>query len=328
MKNKYLLGILFCLTAVLSWGGMFPVMGTAMKVVNPFIFTLIRYTSAAVLFLLLLYVKEGRKAFAFEGRSLQIWLLGSSGFAGFGFLVFLGQKLSGPSGALSASVMMALMPLLSVVVNWLFRGIKPLKYSLAFVLMSFFGVLTVVTKGDYATLARLRSDVLADGCILLGALCWVVYTIGAAYFPKWSPVRYTALTTCLGVLTIWAVNLALWISGYQRVPSLADCQSILPQILYMVLIAGFVGVLAWNAGNKILTSLNGVLFMDVVPITTFAIAAFQGYLFNRAEMIGAGLTVSALIFNNIYQRVATQAAVVAPEFRKQSFALSPGAKNF
>jgi drug/metabolite transporter (DMT)-like permease len=307
MKNRYLFGVLCCLTAVLSWGGMFPVMGSALTVVNPFLFTALRYTAAAALFLGLLGYVEGRKAFRPQGRIVTLWLLGSLGFAGFGFLVFLGQKMAGPSGAVSASVIMALMPLLSVVVNWLCRGIKPLRYSLVFVGMSFAGVLCVVTRGNFAALLQLEENLLADGLMMLGALCWVVYTLGATAFPGWSALRYTALTTALGVPTIWLVNLVLGLAGHNAFPGLAALSSIGPQLAYMIVVAGFVGVLAWNAGNKVVTPLNGVLFMDVVPLTTIAIAALQGYAFERAEVLGAGLTITALVLNNLYQRLATAA---------------------
>jgi drug/metabolite transporter (DMT)-like permease len=312
MNNRYVLGVVCCLLAVLSWGGMFPIMGSALTVVNPFLFTAIRYTAAAALFLGLLYWSEGKKAFRLEKRTLTLWLLGSLGFAGFGFFVFLGQKMAGPSGAVSASVMMALMPLLSMLINWLFRGIKPLRYSLGFVLMSFAGVLCVVTRGDFASLLLLEEHVLADLLMLLGAVCWVIYTIGASSFPGWSALRYTALTTALGVSTIWAVNLTLGVLGCNEPPSLAAVVSIWPQLVYMILIAGFVGVLAWNSGNKIVTPLNGVLFMDIVPLTTIVIAVLQGYVFNQVEVYGAGLTIAALILNNLYQRFASAKPPPAP----------------
>jgi drug/metabolite transporter (DMT)-like permease len=318
MKNYYVRGIVCCLVAVLSWGGMFPIMGSALTVVNPFLFTAIRYTAAAALFLGLLYYLEGRNAFRLEKRTFLLWLLGSLGFAGFGFFVFLGQKMAGRSGAVSASVMMALMPLLSVLINWLFRGIKPLKYSLGFVLMSFVGVLFVVTRGDFAALLLLEENVLADLLILLGAVCWVIYTIGASAFPGWSALRYTALTTALGVSTIWIVNLVLGVLDCNPVPGFAALVSIWPQLAYMILIAGFLGVFAWNSGNKILTPINGVLFMDMVPLTTIVISALQGYVFNQAEFFGAGLTITALILNNIYQRLASAKP------RPAAVALQPG----
>ena len=311
MENRFVAGVLLCFGAVVSWGGMFPVMGSALKVMNPFLFTAIRYTAAGLMFVAFLAWREGRGALRLEGRAAALWVLGSLGFAGYGFLVFLGQKMAGPSGALSASVMMALMPMLSIVINWLFRRIKPFRLSMLFVAMSFTGVLFVVTKGHFRALLLLQDNLLADVLILLGAACWVVYTIGATYFPSWSAVRYTALTTALGVPTIWAVNVGLFLAGRNALVSGEALLGLLPHLAYMVMIAGFAGVLFWNAGNKIVTPINGVLFMDVVPMTTFTISALRGYSFDRAELLGVSLTISALVFNNVYQRVAMARKVAA-----------------
>ena len=311
MKNRFFLGVLLCLGAVLSWGGMFPVMGSALEVMNPFLFTAIRYSAAGLMFVVFLGWREGSRALRLEGRGIALWVLGSVGFAGYGFLVFLGQKMAGPSGALSASVMMALMPMLSILINWLFRGIRPLRWSPLFVAMSFTGVLIVVTKGHISALLMLQENVLADVLILLGAACWVIYTIGATYFPAWSSVRYTALTTALGVPTILGVNVALFVAGKNPMVSGGVIVSLLPHIAYMVVVAGFFGVLSWNAGNRIVTPINGVLFMDVVLMTTFTISALRGYTFNGAELFGVSLTVSALALNNVYQRFAMLRAAPA-----------------
>jgi hypothetical protein len=48
--------------------------------------------------------------------------------------------------------------------------------------------------------------------------------------------------------------------------------------------------------------MNGVLFMDVVPITTFTIPALTGVVPGEAQVFGAAMTTSALILNNLYLR--------------------------
>jgi hypothetical protein len=81
-----------------------------------------------------------------------------------------------------------------------------------------------------------------------------------------------------------------------------------------------VGVLCWNLGNKILTPLNGVLFMDVVPITAFTVSAIQGIRPGPVQIVGASITAVALILNNIYLRhrmaPAPVAAAPAPPVRE------------
>ncbi|WP_374223469.1 MULTISPECIES: EamA family transporter [Bacillus cereus group] len=48
------------LLAVTAWGFMFPVMANALQFIDPFFFTTIRYGSAAIIFLILLFITEGK----------------------------------------------------------------------------------------------------------------------------------------------------------------------------------------------------------------------------------------------------------------------------
>lgn len=302
-QPSYLNGVLLCLIATISWGTMFPVMTSALEIIDPFTFTALRYTIAGVAFMLLLLAKEGIQAFRLSDERLGLaWLFGTLGFAGFGFLVFLGQQLAGKTGALSASIMMASMPLLGLLANWVLRGNKPPLYSLFFITFSFFGVVLVITNGDIVGAFVQPQNHAADIPLILGALCWVLYTVGGTYFPKWSPYKYTAVTTVLGLTSIYAVVIVLVVLNLITVPSVQIIELVSPHLAYMALIAGVVGVLSWNMGNKIITPLNGVLFMDVVPTTAFAISAFTGAAPTNIQIVGALCTFSALLLNNIFQR--------------------------
>ena len=306
MKNKYSLGVICCLVATVSWGAMFPVMTSALRAVDPFHFTAMRYAIAGLAFAILLALKEGRAAFSLKGERAGLawlaWLFGTAGFAGFGFLVFLGQQLAGPTGALTASIVMATMPLLGILANWVIRGARPPASTLGFILMSLCGVVLVITNGQVGMLLANPASFGAYLPLLAGALCWVLYTLGASFFPGWSPYRYTTLTTLLGLTSVFAVTIVLDLLGTITVPSAAAVASVLPHLLYMALIAGMVGVLCWNIGNKIITPLNGVLFMDVVPVTAFTISAMTGIVPQTMQVYGACITAVALVLNNLYQR--------------------------
>jgi len=258
---------------------------------------------AEACFVLLLLAREGRAGLRLGGeRLLPAWLFGVAGFAGYSFLVFLGQQMAGPDGALTASIMMATMPMLGLLVNWLVRKAMPPAYSFLFILLSFSGVVLVVTKGDVAALARTPQNFGADALIIAGALCWVVYTAGAAYYPRWSPFKYTAVTTLFGFATVVVLNGLMIGTHLISLPSAAAATAVLPHLAYMALVAGFVGILSWNVGNKILGPLNGVLFMDVVPLTAFAISALEGIVPGGMQLLGAAMTGAALIGNNLYLR--------------------------
>ena len=82
---------------------------------------------------------------------------------------------------------------------------------------------------------------------------------------------------------------------------------------------------AWNAGNRALTPINGILFINLVPVTTFVIAVLWGYAMSRLEVAGAVVTIAALVANNLHQRGARSAGAQDTASRERSarFRLTP-----
>ncbi|EBQ0378605.1 DMT family transporter, partial [Salmonella enterica subsp. enterica] len=288
------------------------VMTHALTYIDPFNFTTFRYGIAGIAFALLLLFREGQNSFRLKGERWGLaWLFGTLGFAGFGFLVFLGQSLAGPGGALTASIMMATMPMLGLLTIWALKKVRPHASTMSFILLSFSGVVLVITNGDVFAVLNSPISLAANLLLIAGALCWVLYTIGGSYFPGWSPLRYTTMTTLLGMISVVLIDLFLVGSGAISVPSAASIITIVPHLLYMALVAGLVAVLCWNVGNRIITPTNGVLFMDVVPITAFIVSALNGVVPTNMQITGAVITAMALVLNNLNQRklamLATQA---------------------
>ena len=138
--------------------------------------------------------------------------------------------------------------------------------------------------------------------LLIAALCWVIYTLGAADFPSWSALRYTAMSSILGTVSIFVITAGLALNGNIHLPTLSVITSFGWEFFYLVILGAVVAVLSWNAGIRIIGPLNGVLFINLVPITAFVIGVLQGHLFTQDELIGAMLVVLALIANNLYSR--------------------------
>src|SRR5437867_1574554 len=195
MKDKLIVGALSCLIAGVTWGAQFPIAGSALKLIDPFYFTLLRYMAVSLILVLLLIVSEGTKALSFEGRAKWVWFYGTMAFTVYNFLVFLGQKTAGPSGAVLASII-----------------------------------------------------------------------------------------------------------GYLKVPAVDTLSTIRWEMGYMIVISGVLAVFSWNAGNRALTPINGILFINLVPVTTFVISILSGYNMSKLEVVGAVVTIAALVSNNLYQR--------------------------
>jgi len=286
------------LVAATAWGGLFPVAMVTLPVLDPFHMTAIRYTITAVIFAGLLAFAEGPRALKTDGRGWRAAMLGTSGFAGFGLFVFIGLEHSRPE---HGAIIMATQPLFAALVAWWLRGVRPTAATLGFLGVALFGVLLVVTKGRF-TGPGPDGTVVGDALMFVGAVSWVIYTLGAADFPSWSPLRYTALTCLLSLPTIFGVTVLATASGYAATPSAADVESVAWQLAYVIGIASVLGVLSWNAGNKLIGATNGVLFINFVPVTVFAIRIAQGHHFQPIEFVGAALVIGALIGNNIVVR--------------------------
>ena len=164
------------------------------------------------------------------------------------------------------------------------------------------GVFLVVTKGDPANLLGGQNTLLATILILLGALCWVIYTTGGADFKEWSILRYSTLTTIYGVISV-SLILTLAISlGWLEAPTVTQVHEVSGALVYMITLAGVLAVFAWNLGNRLIGALNGILFMNLVPVTAFVITILRGYQITSYEVVGCLLTISALVVNNLYNR--------------------------
>jgi len=288
------------LIAALAFGTMFPVAAGALRHVDAFHLTAIRYSLATLAFLTLLWAVEGRSALAVPGRrrGLELWALGSAGFAGFNLLAYLGLGSSSPQ---HASVFVALMPVLTVLATALITRTTPRPAILGFAGLALAGAALVVSGGDPAGLV---DGGLGGGDLLFlaGVSSFVVYMLGARRFPDFSALRYTALSAAGGTATILAITEATTLAGAERAPSLADLGAVWWQLAYVVAIGAVVAVLAFNAGVRRLGAPNASLFGNLIPVVTLAIAVVQGYRPAGLELVGIAVTLAALAGANLAGR--------------------------
>jgi drug/metabolite transporter (DMT)-like permease len=287
-----------------------------------FAMTLIRYAVVALLLALMLVRLEGASAFRFAGHGPRLFLLGSAGFAGFGLLAFTALSYTSST---NVSLIMAMMPAISAVLAAASARRLPPLYTVTAIAIAFAGVSLVLTGGDYTHLIS-AGDALGELLALLGAICWVVYTRGAAAVPSWSTLRYTTITTVLGVPSIAAATVVATAVGYVDSPNLGAVLAGWPELSYLIVLAGVVAVLCWNAGNKALGPINGTLFMNLVPITTFSIIGIANLeMPSPAAASGVVLVIVGLLVNNYcMRRSARPAQTVAPPSQEAELAVQAG----
>jgi drug/metabolite transporter (DMT)-like permease len=289
------------LAAALAWGAMFPIAASALRHVDPYHITAIRYLVAGAFFLALLAALEGARALLPGNRALELFALGSLGFAGFNLLSYAGLAHTRPQ---DAALIVATSPLLTALAVWLTSRRMPTRSTLAAMAVALAGVTLVISHGSPRTLLAGGSDITGDLLVLAGVVCWVVYTLGARRFSDFSPLRYTALSAAGGTVTIVAVTALVTAAGFEHTPSAGDIAAIAPELAYIILAGAVIAVLAWNEGVRRIGAANAALFMNLVPVVAFAIAIAQGYRAGVVELLGALLTIGALVYANLAGRQA------------------------
>jgi drug/metabolite transporter (DMT)-like permease len=298
------LGALFATTTAVIWGGQFVVGKSALTTVNAFPLSTVRYLVASLLWLAVLAVVEGRRSLLPGGKGLRLFWLGTLGFGGFNLLAYTGLAHARPE---SASLIVALAPLLTALVLWRRTRVRPTTPTFAFMALALAGVALVISSGHPT---RILSGAIGWGDLLVlgGVFSFVLYGLGAASLPDFSPLRYTALTAALGWFTIAGATLVAAATGLVPLPSTGQLLDVSPQIAYLALPGAFMAVLTWNASIRLLGVANTALFGNLIPVSTFAIEIARGYRPGAVEVAGAGLAVAALAANNVYNRRASASA--------------------
>lgn len=311
-RKNVLLGAFLCLLASMSWGAMFPVAHEALKHIDPFYFSFIRYFIVGILLAVILLVKEGKQAFRLEGKGLALTFFGTMAFVVYNMCVFLGQQQLGTAGTIIASIMEVLMPVITIIIMWITTRRKPGLTTMRNIIIAFVGALFVITRGDFSFFAMNSGQLFPLLLILIGVIGWVVYSLGGSRFKDWSILRYSTLTCLLGNGVAFIVVASGTAAGWLSIPSFETLATIKYEMAFMSLVPGIVALLSWNKGLQLLSSTHGILFINFVPITTFVIIAFQGYSINAFEIGGTLIIIAALAHNTLSQG----GSVISPKIQR------------
>ena len=298
MSSKPAVGAAFATITGLAWGGQFVVGKSALSRLDAFHLNAVRYFVASAVLLAVLAAVEGRRSLRLDGRGLRLLSLGTIGFAGFNLLAYTGLAHARPQ---SAALIIALGPLLTAVVLWLKSRIRPARTTLAALVVALAGVALVISAGHPESIFT-GAIGWGDLLVLGGALSFVIYTIGAAEFRSFSPLRFTAITAALGWPAIALGAVVATATGLEPEPSVGAFTAVWPQLAYITLIGAVIAVVTWNGAVSIIGPQNAALFGNLIPVTTFAIEIVRGYRPGTVEILGALITIGALVAANMLTR--------------------------
>ena len=293
-------GLAAAFAATMLWGGQLPIAKGAFVALDGFSMSVVRYGVAGSAFALLLWWQEGRGAFALDGRARPILLAGTFGLGTSALLLFVGLSLTRPEVAV---IILALQPAMAALAEWIVDRRRPPGFTMACIAIAFAGVALVVTRGvGLGQLASLHgAELIGDALVLLAAIAWVGYAVVTSRMAGWSSLRVSTLTTLPALVVILVVWVVAWRLGAVRIDA-AALPAVTWRLAYVSLIGVVLGMFLWNDGLQRIGSVNAMLLLNLMPIVTFAIRAFEGARFEAVELVGAAIVVGALVANNLLLR--------------------------
>lgn len=297
--REYTIGTVLVLATVIIWGVQFPIAKHTFATVDAFHSAVFRFTLPALVLTVALVLREGWPALRSGPDTIRIFGLGLMGMCAAPSLIFGGLMFTRPE---IAAIIVATQPLLTVLVQRVIGGEKPGIGSLLCVFVAFAGVVTVVTRWN-TTLDISSVEIAANVMVLLGALCFVIYTIYCVRFQHWTSLRLTTLCMISGAVANTLLVVALVTMGLLTQPSVADWFQVRWELLFLA-IAGVLGAMfTWILGARRIGPLNAMLFINLIPIVTFAVRYLQGYRFETVELLGATMVLGALTTQNLLMRM-------------------------
>jgi drug/metabolite transporter (DMT)-like permease len=307
--------LLLLLTSFL-WGGNFIVGKTLVDHASPATLTILRWAIAIICLIPLVWWKE-KKLIPPKESILPLFLMGITGVALFQALQFMAlEKTSATNVGLISTLNMFSIAAFS------FFFLKEKLNSLQFLSMivSLFGVLVVLSKGNFELLISLRLNT-GDLYMMAAVGMWGIYSVCS----KWAMATVTPMMSILysGIFGL-LVLLPFTVSDFNVTNVNA---SFVQSILYTGLVSTVLCMVLWNIGvNKLGPSTSG-LFLNFNPIFTAILAfAFLEEKMTWIQAAGIAIVIAGCFLFTILKNkpvrlteksIAISAPVLAGEGIKQ-----------
>ena len=280
MLAKFTHPYLLLTLTTLFWSGNM-VVGRALRDdVPPFSLAFWRWT-IALLLTLPLALPHLRSQWPLLKRGWRaVVALGLLGVGGYNTLAYIGLQYTAATNAL---LLNSFIPVATIALSWAFlkKHLRPVEWL--GVGLSLFGVATIVTRGEFATLAALTPN-MGDLWMLAAVFVWALYTIGLQWRPAGvDPMLMLAAFTGVGVLALapaYAWEITQGRSINLTTPALAG-------IAYTGTLPGFVGYVFYNRAVGEVGASKASLFIHLMPVFGIVLSAlFLGEVPQRYHFVG------------------------------------------
>jgi drug/metabolite transporter (DMT)-like permease len=255
--------MLLLLLTSLIWGGNFVVGKTLVGHASPMTLTTLRW-AIAILFLLPLVMWKEKKFFPPRKAILPLIMMGITGVALFNLFQFWALE---RTSATNVGLISTLNAISIAMFSSIFLKERLNILQLFSMLLSFLGVVLVLTKGDMNLLFSLEFNV-GDVFMLIAVCIWGLYSVCSRWATKTvSPIMATFYSGVFGLLFLIPFNLT------DFTVSNVDTAFVV-SILYTGVISTVLCMIFWNIGVQKIGAITAGIFLNFNPIFTAILAFF------------------------------------------------------
>ncbi|KAA9022600.1 DMT family transporter [Niallia endozanthoxylica] len=258
---RYLYSSLLLLTSLL-WSGDFVVGKFLVGHASSMTLTNLRWMIAVVCLLPIVWIQE-KRILPTKRSIIPLVLMGLTGVVLYNVFMFLALE---RTDAMNVGLLSTLNPVSIAIFSFLLVGEKIRPLQMAAMVLSFFGVVIVLSRGEVQRLLTLDFNV-GDFWMLAAVALWGLYSV----FGKWamretSPLMSTLYSAIFGILILLPFNLSSFTVTNVN-------PSFIWSVLYMGVLSTVVSMVFWNIGVQKLGGTTAGMFLNFNPIFT-AILSF------------------------------------------------------
>lgn len=303
----------FLLITSFLFGGNFVLGKFLVGHASPATLTSLRWALAVICLLPIIWKREQR-LIPPKAALLPLFLMGLTGVAAFNLLQFQALEYTSAS---NVGLISTLNTISIALFSFLLLKEKINSWQMAAMLLSFSGVLVVLTEGSLSQLLDLRFN--KGDLYMMGAVCiWGLYSVCSRWaMQKTSPLMATFFSGAIGVVLLLPFNAADFSITEFNV-------SFMVSILYTGVVSTVVCMVLWNIGVQKLGATEAGLFLNFNPIFTAVLASvFLHEKWSWMQVIGSLVVIlGCILFTKLKkppQLPLKKSAIVINEEKSTNF---------
>lgn len=285
------------LGAVLFWSGNNVVAKAIIADVPPYSFTFLRWLIASLILLPFTWSYVQRDWRQARQAWVRLTLIAVLGICAFNTLLYMAVQ---TTSAVNVGLISSFFPAAIAMFSWMLLKIRLERIQITGMLISFLGILLVISRGHLSTLTGMVF-VEGDILMLIGVICGAIYPVLLHDKPDIHPLSLLTIIILLGML----VSLPLYLLDLAQGRYVVINGAVVSGLLYIAVFPSVLAYMLWNRGIELVGANRAGLYLNLIPILTAIMAAvFLDETLSWYHFAGLLLVIFGMALFNLKQLLA------------------------